>query len=145
MILFSALKNIKKVITIENLTTFFRWKEEHSLIIYLGSYHNRIRRSLLEMIYQAIPDAFYSHFGDIDAGGFLILKDLRSKTGIPFQSSHMDLETLKMYEQYGRQLTESDRKRLEKMKEDDEFGEVIGYMLENNIKLEQECIAADIC
>ena len=137
---FSDLGRIKKVITIENLTSFFRYWEENSLIIYLGGYHNSIRRKLLKMVYEAIPDAKYYHFGDIDAGGFSILLDLRNKTGIPFLSYHMDLDTLKQYSRYGKNLKESDRKRLEKMCNNEEFSEVISFMLEEDIKLEQECI-----
>lgn len=137
---FSDLGRIKKVITIENLTSFFRYREEDSLLIYLGGYHNRIRRALLKMVYEEIPDAKYYHFGDVDAGGFSILLDLRKKTGIPFLSYHMDLDTLKHYRKYGKNLTESDRKRLEKLCKEEEFFEVISFMLEQNIKLEQECI-----
>jgi len=137
---FSDLSKIKKVVTIENLTSFFRYWEEDCLFIYLGGYHNRIRRTLLKMIYETIPDAEYFHFGDIDAGGFSILLDLRKKTGIPFLSYHMDLHTLKRYMKYGKSLTESDRKRLEKIGKEKEFCEIIGFMLEENIKLEQECI-----
>lgn len=137
---FSDLSRIKKVITIENLTSFFRYWEEGSLFIYLGGYHNRVRRALLKMIHETIPNVKYYHFGDIDAGGFSILLDLRKKTGIPFLSYHMDLDTLKRYMQYGKCLTESDRKRLEKLGKEKEFCEVITFMLEENIKLEQECI-----
>lgn len=137
---FSDLGRIQKVITVENLTSFFRYYEENSLLVYLGGYHNRIRRKLLQKIYDAIPDAKYYHFGDIDAGGFLILQDLRKKTGIPFESLHMDLDTLKQYSQYGKKLTETDKKRLEKLEAEKEFNEIIRFMLEKNIKLEQECI-----
>ena len=52
----------------------------------------------------------------------------------------MDLDTLKTYESYGRRLTENDRKRLQGMREREEFKELIGYMLEHDVKLEQECI-----
>ena len=109
-------------------------------MIYLGGYHNRIRRTLLNMIYETIPYANYYHFGDMDAGGFSILMDLRKKTGIPFMSYHMDLDTLKEYRQYAKRLNESDRNRLEKIRIEKEFSEVIDFMLEENIKLEQECI-----
>lgn len=137
---FSNLSRIQKVITIENLTSFFRYHEENSLLIYLGGYHNRIRRDLLKMIYAVIPDVQYYHFGDIDAGGFSILLNLRKKTGIPFLSYRMDLDTLKQYLKYGKSLTESDRKRLERLHGEREFREVIDFMLKENIKLEQECI-----
>ena len=137
---FSDFSRIQKVITVENLTSFFRYHEENSLLVYLGGYHNRVRRKLLQKIYDAIPAAKYYHFGDIDAGGFLIFLDLRKKTEIPFESFRMDLDTLKQYSQYGKKLTETDKKRLEKLGEEKEFSEVIRYMLEKNIKLEQECI-----
>lgn len=137
---FSDLSRIRKVVTIENLTSFFRYWEKDSLSIYLGGYHNRIRRALLKLVYEAIPDARYYHFGDIDAGGFSILLDLREKTGIPFAGYHMDLDTLKRYRQYAKRLTESDRKRLEKLGREKEFCEIIGFMLKENVKLEQECI-----
>ena len=55
-------------------------------------------------------------------------------------SYHMDLDTLKEYRQYAKRLNESDRNRLEKIRIEKEFSEVIDFMLEENIKLEQECI-----
>ena len=55
-------------------------------------------------------------------------------------SYHMDLDTLKQYRQYGKCLTESDRKRLKKIGKEKEFCEVIEFMLKENVKLEQECI-----
>lgn len=137
---FVDLSKIHKVITIENQTTFFRWQESNSLIIYLGGYHNRVRRALLQALHKELPDAEYCHFGDIDAGGFAILKDLRKKTGIPFQTYLMGLDTLKKYEEFGRKLTESDKSRLKEMIDDKEFGEIVRYMLEKDVKLEQECI-----
>lgn len=78
-------------------------------------------RTLLKMIYETIPDVQYLHFGDMDAGGFSILLDLRKKTGIPFQSYHMDLKTLKQYAPYGNRLTDSDRKHLEVIGKEEEF------------------------
>jgi len=137
---FADLSRIKQVITIENLTTFFRWQESESLIIYLGGYHNSIRRTLLKKLYQELSGISYYHFGDIDAGGFSILRDLRNKTGIPFKMYRMDIETLKCYEKYGKELTESDRMRLKEMEKDEELQEVISYMLLHNVKLEQECV-----
>ena len=131
---------IRKIITIENLTTFFRWQENNNLIIYLGGYHNKTRRNLLNKIYQAYPEAVYNHFGDIDAGGFEIYQNLCERTSIPFKMYHMDLGTLKKYEKYGKKLTENDRKRLQGMQDNEEIKELVKYMLEKNVKLEQECV-----
>lgn len=137
---FVSTENIKKVVTIENLTTYFRWNEKNSLIVYLGGYHNSARRMLLKEIYANVPQASYLHFGDIDAGGFEIFRDLCEKTEIPFSTYHMDLETLQKYEKYGKELTLNDRSRLERMKELSGMKELISYMLEHNVKLEQECV-----
>ncbi len=137
---FAGTAAVKQVITIENLTTFFRWQEEDSLLVYLGGYHNSVRRALLMELHAACPQAAYHHFGDIDAGGFEIYRDLREKTGIPFRMYRMDLATLQTYEQYGRPLTENDRIRLQKMHGREELREMIEYMLAHDVKLEQECI-----
>ncbi len=142
---FCDISAVKKVITIENLTTFFRWVEPESLIIYLGGYHNSVRRALLKAVYEALPEAEYYHFGDIDAGGFEIYRDLCAKTGIPFIMYRMDLDTLVSHQRYGKELTENDRERLRKILEQntgeaEDFCELLRYMLENNVKLEQECI-----
>lgn len=138
---------IKCVFTIENLTTFFRYEGQNALIIYLGGYHNTVRRRLLKSIYEAFPEAEYRHFGDIDAGGFEIYRDLKGKTGIPFRVYKMDSEILQTYRMYGRPLNENDRRRLtnmlETMKDDEcyaEISEAIRYMLAENVKLEQECV-----
>ncbi len=135
-------EKVKYVITIENLTTYFRWQEEDSVLVYLGGYHNGVRRGLLGEIYASYPQAVYYHFGDIDAGGFEIYRDLREKTGIPFRMYHMDLETLRLYKPYGKRLTENDRKRLQGMRNRTELKEIIDYMLEHDVKLEQECVIA---
>ena len=139
-------ENTRRVITIENLTTFFRWQEPESLIIYLGGYHNRTRRRLLKMVYEQLPGAEYLHFGDIDAGGFEIYEDLRRKTGILFRTYHMGSEDLERYLEYAKPLTADDRRRLEKMLKKGEAGaacqDVLRCMLEHDRKLEQECIGA---
>jgi len=142
-----GLEEIKKVITIENLTTFFRWSKPESILIYLGGYHNRIRRELLMMIYRQIPDAEYLHFGDIDVGGFEIYEDLCEKTGIPFRTLHMDVETIEKYKEFAKKLTQNDRNRLKNLQEKREecsYSDVIGYMMEYGIKLEQESMSLQV-
>lgn len=136
---------IKRIITIENLTTFFRWKEEEGLVVYLGGYHNSVRRHFLQRLYEQMPDAEYLHFGDIDVGGFEIYEDLCRKTGIVFRPYYMGVEELKKYCHYTKKLTSNDRKRLQmladkKKTEDCTYMDVLEYMLEHGVKLEQECV-----
>ncbi len=128
-----------KVITIENLTTFNTYEDEDALIIYLGGYHNSIRRKLICKIHEQNPDKTYYHYGDIDAGGFGILLDLRAKTGIDFVPLYMDVAILEKYKDFTKKLTDRDRSRLKNLL-GGEFDTVIRYMLENDCKLEQEAI-----
>ena len=145
----TGISKVKRIITIENLTTFYRWSEPESILIYLGGYHNQVRRRLLQMIYKQLPQAEYLHFGDIDVGGFEIYLDLCRKTNIPFQLYHMGIPELKKYEKYSKKLTENDNKRLDKMLEKlrenpeinscEQIAEVLKYMKITQLKLEQEC------
>jgi len=128
-----------KVITIENLTTFHSYVDNDALIIYLGGYHNSIRRMMISKLYADNPSVRYLHYGDIDAGGFYILLDLKKKTGIDFKPLNMDIKTLVKYERFAKKLTDCDRVRLQRLN-NGEFHEVITYMLEHNCKLEQEAI-----
>lgn len=128
-----------KVITIENLTTFNSFVDKDAFVIYLGGYHNSIRRNMIRKIYKNNPEKEYYHYGDIDAGGFYILMDLRRKTGISFTPLNMDLGTIKKYKAFTKKLTENDKARLKNLL-GGEFDEVINYMLENDCKLEQEAV-----
>ncbi len=141
---------IEKVVTVENLTSFHQWRESAGapvLCIYLGGYHNHVKRLFLQRLYQAYPNAEYYHFGDIDCGGFRIWKDLCVKTGIPFKTLYMDLATYDKYFVWGHSLTDPDRKTLRDMMKDSFFkeqAELFARMLKQGIKLEQECIVGDI-
>ncbi len=128
------------VITIENLTSFHTFHNKDMLAIYLGGYHNNVRREFIKKIHQQNPEVDFYHFGDIDAGGFYIFEHLRQQTQVDFKPYKMDLETLKAHSDYTKKLTENDRDRLLRLR-DSRFSEVIGYMLENNCKLEQEAVA----
>ncbi|MGN0314385.1 MAG: Wadjet anti-phage system protein JetD domain-containing protein [Fusicatenibacter sp.] len=131
----------KRVLTIENLTSFHRCEEAETLVIYLGGYHNQSKRVFLKKIYQTYPGAVYEHSGDIDCGGFFIWKDLCQKTGIPFGTWKMDEKAYLSGVSFGKELTEYDRRELEKMMEDPFFAEqkrLFEQMQKMGIKIEQE-------
>ncbi|MBR4122178.1 MAG: DUF2399 domain-containing protein, partial [Erysipelotrichaceae bacterium] len=129
----------KTVVTIENLTTFNSYRPDNEFVIYLGGYHNTLRREFIKLLYKQNPEVRYCHYGDIDAGGFSILLDLRKKTGVHFEPLHMDVETLSENLHFTKTLTENDIKRLKNFV-GSEFKDVIAYMLRNNCKLEQEAL-----
>jgi hypothetical protein len=129
----------KAVITIENLTSFHTFCDKDMLAIYLGGYHNRVRREIIKKIHQQNSQMAFYHFGDIDAGGFYILEHLKKQTGVDFIPFKMDIETLEAYSKYTKKLTDNDKKRLMRLV-DGQYHNVINYMLENNCKLEQEAV-----
>ena len=132
-----------KVVTVENLTSFYTFKDDEAIILYLGGFHNSAKRELIKKIYNFNPNLEFYHTGDIDCGGFEILIDLRNKTGINFKPLLMGIEQLQKYKSECQTLTDNDRKRLTELlcnPKADEFKEVIEHMLSFDIKLEQESI-----
>lgn len=140
-----------RVVTVENLTSFHDYPIGEDFVVYLGGFHNKVKRDFLAELYRQNPTKEYRHFGDLDAGGFYILEHLKRKTGIGFRSLYMDAATLRRYEKDQRPLTENDRKRLQQlwqMLQDqkergeclEDYGEVIAYMLDRGCKLEQEAV-----
>ena len=156
----ASLKEVKKVevcgrrvVTIENLTTFHDYAvaKDSDFVIYLGGFHNRTKRCFLKFLYQANHEKEYRHFGDIDAGGFYIFEHLKKKTGIPFETLHMNTGILKKYAADCKKLTENDRRRIARLLEcvatkqslesiGEDYSETLRYMLEHDCKLEQEAL-----
>ena len=126
------------VITVENLTIFYTYGNRDDFVIYLGGFHNSVKRDFIKKVFAENASKSYMHFGDIDAGGLYILKHLRNKTGIHFFPMNMNVQTLEQYKSSLKTLTAEDRNRLEHFLDDEEFKNVARYMLDNNCKLEQE-------
>lgn len=130
----------QNVMTIENLTTFHAYPATDACAIYLGGFHNQLRRDFICKIHAQNPKQTYWHYGDIDAGGLYILQHLRRQTQIPFEPFRMDVETLRSHLAQTRPLTENDRKRLAHFI-GSEFDTLVRFMLEHDCKLEQEQLA----
>ena len=152
---FKELENVEvlgsRVVTVENLTSFHDYSEKGDFVVYLGGFHNKVKREFLIFLYEANKEKEYRHFGDIDAGGFYILEHLKRRTGIMFRSLWMDETVLDRYRHQAKELTQNDRVRLKKLlemlneqKKNDvlveDYRAVLQMMLTEGIKLEQEGI-----
>ena len=146
----SELINIKSVklmvpyfMTIENRTSYLRYAKDDVVVFYLGGYANRYQRDFIKAVYMSNSDANYLHFGDIDAGGFWIHHNLCEITGVNFELFSMSADELGNGEFATclHELSDNDRVRLQELKKNDVYGDVVQYMLHNNVKLEQEIVS----
>lgn len=135
--------NSESVMTIENKTSFQRLKDGDSAMMYLGGFANRHQIEFLKKVISDNPNVRYYHFGDIDAGGFLIHKHLCRETAKKFELYCMGIQQLcdMRYSHCLRELTDNDMSRLEALMEEEPYNEVIKYMQEYNVKLEQEIVS----
>lgn len=132
----------KNFITVENQTSFLEENEKDNVYFFLGGYKNRYQRDFIKMIYLDNPNLNYLHFGDLDAGGLYIHRNLCESTGISFGFYKMSTKELENdnYKDNFDKLTKLDRIKLENLKKDKRYKNLALYMLENNIKLEQEIL-----
>ena len=130
-----------KIMSVENLTSFNRINERDTFYIFLSGYHNSAKQNFLKKIYNQNPSKAYFHFGDIDPDGFFILENLRSKTGIDFKAHKMGIEELKKYSDFTKPLEKNDITKAKTLIENGKHTEVMEYILESNVKLEQEIVS----
>ncbi len=130
------------VITVENKTAYYRFERENTLVFYLGGYVTRLQRDFLRKLREDNETLRWLHFGDIDAGGFYILDHLRRRTEIPFQPYLMNVEVLKdaRWRECLKKLSQEDVRRLKALLKRQEYRETVSYMLEKQVKLEQEIV-----
>lgn len=129
------------IITVENLTSFNRVQMSNSFFIFLSGYHNHAKQQFIKKIASSNNSLNWYHFGDIDPDGFYIIEHLKRGTGIKFKPLYMDIVTLQKYRQYTKSLTSNDIIKAKNMISKNLYTDVLSYMLDNNIKLEQEIIS----
>ena len=134
---------VSEFITVENYTSWLRFRKEGAVSFYLGGYAARFKRDFLRKVQDDNPHLVFRHFGDIDAGGLYIHEHLCRVTGIPFQMYRMSCAELQdaRFASCLQPLTSQDRIRLKALKKQGMYQELAAYMLEKNVKLEQEIIS----
>lgn len=142
------LKGVKKIIvndstimTVENLASYNRIAPNDCFCVYLAGYHNTARQTLIKMIAYQNSDKHWKHFGDIDPDGFMILENLKRKTGIAFEAAFMKKSYLEKYAAYTKPFQQNDITKANSLFESGLYEETIRFMLDNKLKLEQEVIS----
>ena len=134
---------VPEFITVENYTSWLRFRKEGAVSFYLGGYAARFQRDFLRKVQEDNPHLVFRHFGDIDAGGLYIHEHLCRVTGISFQMYRMSCAELQdaRFRSCLQPLTNQDRIRLKSLEKQGTYRELAAYMLEKNVKLEQEIIS----
>lgn len=134
---------VPEFITVENYTSWLRFRKEGAVSFYLGGYAARFQRDFLRKVQEDNPHLVFRHFGDIDAGGLYIHEHLCRVTGIPFQMYRMSCAELQdaRFRSCLQPLTNQDQIRLKSLEKQGTYRELAAYMLEKNVKLEQEIIS----
>lgn len=144
------ISNLGKIIFIENKTNYIEYikcKKENEFVIYHGGFYSPIKGLFFKKIYEASKKMknriTYYHWSDIDIGGFEIFMRLKENIIQELLPYKMDKNTLLKNKENCRDFDESYRKLLQNQRQNERykiFFEVIDIMLENNIRLEQECL-----
>ncbi len=138
--------NINKIIFIENKANYINYiqsKKDNELVIYHGGFYSPIKGEFFRKIYNSSKNIECFHWSDIDIGGFEIFTRLRDNIIPELKPIKMDIDTLLEYKNRAILFDTGYHDELTKLKADKKFEifwDVIDYMLENNVKLEQEAI-----
>lgn len=127
--------------SIENLESFDKHTvtDADGLIVYLGGFSTNVNVELIRKTSCPII-----HFGDIDANGFKILHDLQKRVGKDVEMYLMDNSIVEKYREYGKPITEYNRKMFIEMLEASEYSEKekesFRKSLEYGVTIEQEIV-----
>ena len=143
----ARLEVINTILFIENKANYLHRINEgvkaDELVVFLAGQYSPARARLFELFAEGKkPQTAVYEWSDIDVGGFQIFTRLKDQVFPDLLPYHMDAETLRQYRQRTMELPgEKYRKLLENMLKEEKYAvfyDVIAYMLENNVRLEQE-------
>lgn len=134
-----------RIITVENLDAYRRCNGDDVYIYTEGSVSPR-HRALLRMIHAQNPQVEFAHFGDIDYAGIKAHRVIEETLGCEVGMFHMGIAELAnpSYRKAIHPLTSKDRDLLARLLEYERYRGLVSYMLERNVKLEQEIVALDL-
>ncbi len=132
------------LLTVENATTFVdvcRQRPVDLLVIYTAGFASPTLTQFLRRFHAAMPGCTVWHWGDLDAGGFRILRHLRKS--VPLQALAANPALLDHHRPHLKPLTDNDRQSLAALRPDPVLADcraLIDQMLTENLKLEQEVL-----
>ncbi|MDR1148196.1 MAG: DUF2220 domain-containing protein [Spirochaetaceae bacterium] len=143
--------SLDRILSIENKANYTSYIRQNTanteLVLYHGGQYSPSRGRFFRALAAAMPEnCSWYHFGDIDYGGFSMLARLRREIHGAVRPFHMDKDELIKYAALTRPVTPSYAAKLQALTERGELADCrpcLVYMIQNNIRLEQEALLED--
>ena len=140
-----------RLVSVENKATFRELVRaglgESVLLICIGGFAGSAKRRLLQKLADHLGQNFaYLHWGDLDYGGLQIFQHLRQTCLPQLRPALMDADTYREFVSSGEPFDDSYRRKLERLREQDGFGEfhdLLDAMLLQGKTLEQEAVPVE--
>ena len=135
-----------RLLSVENKATFRELircgLDESVLLLCIGGFAGAAKRRLLKKLAAYLGEQVsYGHWGDLDYGGLQIFQHLRQTCLPQLRPALMDADTYREFVSSGEPFDDSYRRKLERLREQDGFGEfhdLLDAMLLQGKTLEQE-------
>lgn len=141
-------KAVKKIISIENRANYFAYisqrKNPDEIVIYHGGHYSPYKKKLFKAVSNSMGEnCKWCHWGDIDFGGFSMLKRLREEINKDILPCKMNVDELVRYDAFTMPFSDEYAIKLKMLRNSDllsDCRDCIDYMLKNKVRLEQEAM-----
>ncbi|SHN50370.1 Wadjet anti-phage system protein JetD domain-containing protein [Desulfitobacterium chlororespirans] len=142
---------VERILSIENRANYidyiYKHKVDNELVIYHGGQYSPSKKKFFHAVAKAMPtNCGWSHWGDIDYGGFSMLARLRREITQDISAYRMNVQELKRYSNLTASVTHAYAEKVKSLglrSELNDCKECLDYMVSNRKKLEQEAMLTD--
>lgn len=139
---------VRTLLFVENKANYFDTIRKHSspeqvVVFHGGCYSPQRGRFFQQLCRAAGPQTQLLHWGDIDCGGFQMDSRLRREIDPRIRPWRMDVEQLRAHRAQVEPFSEAYAAKLERLLQDpylQDSREVLMYMLQHRLRLEQEAL-----
>lgn len=139
---------VTAILSIENRANYFAALTSHNdpneVILYHGGQYGPARKGFFQAIQKAMPkDSTWHHWGDLDFGGFSMLARLRREIDPTIEPYRMDQKEVTAYRDHCSKVSKTYADKLLELSCKPELfdsQDVLRYLAENQIRLEQEAL-----
>lgn len=139
--------DIQRIIFIENKANYIQFiaqnKDKELMTVFHGGFYSPVRGTFFRKLYEAAfaRGVEFFHWSDMDLGGFMLFNRLKANIIPSLKPYIMNLSAFESKIKYGQPFNSKYAGKLEKLlgnEQFQEFWELIAFMLDKRLKIEQE-------